>query len=181
MMLLNSGVGEDSWESLGWQGDPTSPFWKRSALGFLWKEWCWSWNSSTLATSCKELDTTDWLNWTDYKICECEIIFFINVYARDLRPGRIRKPVLISLSLFLFKILKISPEYGALKLNLLLKESSAKLEGIKGMCLISRWGRSPGGVHGNPFQYSYLENPMDRGTWQATIRRVSKSWTRLTN
>ena len=32
--------GEDSWESLGLQGDPTSPFWRRSALGFLWKEWC---------------------------------------------------------------------------------------------------------------------------------------------
>ena len=46
------------WESLGLQGDPTSPFWRISALGFLWKEWCWSWNSSTLATSCKEL--THW-------------------------------------------------------------------------------------------------------------------------
>ena len=57
-MLLNCGVGEDSWESLGLQGDPTSPFWRRSALGFLWKEWCWSWNSSTLATSCEEL--THW-------------------------------------------------------------------------------------------------------------------------
>ena len=32
------GVEEDSWESLGLQGDPTSPFWMRSALGFLWKE-----------------------------------------------------------------------------------------------------------------------------------------------
>ena len=51
------GVGEDSWESLGLQGDPTSPFW-RSALGFLWKEWCWSWNSSTLGTACEEL--THW-------------------------------------------------------------------------------------------------------------------------
>ena len=39
-MLLNCGVGEDSWESLGLQGDPTSPFWRRWALGFLWKEWC---------------------------------------------------------------------------------------------------------------------------------------------
>ena len=38
--ILNCGVGEDSWESLGLQGDPTSPFWRRSALGFLWKEWC---------------------------------------------------------------------------------------------------------------------------------------------
>ena len=34
----------------------TSPFWRRSALGFLWKEWCW--NSSTLAASCEEL--THW-------------------------------------------------------------------------------------------------------------------------
>ena len=40
LMLLNYGVGEDSWESLGLQGDPTSPFWRRSALGFLWKDWC---------------------------------------------------------------------------------------------------------------------------------------------
>ena len=54
-MLLNCGVGEDSWESLGLQGDPTSPFWRRSVLGVLWKNWCWSWNSNTLATSCEEL------------------------------------------------------------------------------------------------------------------------------
>ena len=33
-------------------------FWRRSALGFLWKDWCWSWNSNTLATWCKEL--THW-------------------------------------------------------------------------------------------------------------------------
>ena len=39
LMLLNCGVGEDSWESLGLQGDPTSPFSRRSMLGFLWKEW----------------------------------------------------------------------------------------------------------------------------------------------
>ena len=58
LMLLNCGVGEDSWESLGLQGDPTSPFYRRSVLGVLWKEWCLSWNSSTLATSCKEL--THW-------------------------------------------------------------------------------------------------------------------------
>ena len=58
LMLFNCGVGEDSWESLGLQGDPTSPFWRRSALGFLWREWCESWNSSTLATSCEEL--THW-------------------------------------------------------------------------------------------------------------------------
>ena len=50
LMLLNCGVGEDSWESLGLQGDPTSPSY-RSVLGVHWKDWCWSWNSNTLATS----------------------------------------------------------------------------------------------------------------------------------
>ena len=54
LMCLNCDVGEDSWESLELQGDPTIPFWRRSALGFLWNEWCWSWKSSTLATSCEE-------------------------------------------------------------------------------------------------------------------------------
>ena len=57
-MLLNCGVGEDSWASFGLQGDPTSPFWRRSALGFLWKDWCWRWNSNTLATLWEEL--THW-------------------------------------------------------------------------------------------------------------------------
>ena len=40
LMLLNCAVGEDSWESFGLQGDPTSPFWRRSALGVLWRKWC---------------------------------------------------------------------------------------------------------------------------------------------
>ena len=57
-MLLNCGVGEDSWESLGLQGDPTRPFWRRSVLGVHWKDWCWSWSSNTLATWCEEL--THW-------------------------------------------------------------------------------------------------------------------------
>ena len=37
--------------------------------------------------------------------------------------------------------------------------------------------RSPGGRHDNPLQYSGLENPMDRGAWQATVHRVTKSQT----
>ena len=38
--------------------------------------------------------------------------------------------------------------------------------------------RSPGGGNGNPLQYSYLENPMDRGAWHASVHRIGKSWTR---
>ena len=39
--------------------------------------------------------------------------------------------------------------------------------------------RSPGEGHGNPLQYSCLENPMDRGAWRATVHRGAKSRTRL--
>ena len=38
-------------------------------------------------------------------------------------------------------------------------------------------GRSPGAGNGNPLQYSCLENPMDRGAWQAIVHGVAKSWT----
>ena len=44
---------------------------------------------------------------------------------------------------------------------------------------LNRTGRSPGGRHGNPIQYSCLENPMDRRTRQATVHRVEKSCTQL--
>ena len=42
-------------------------------------------------------------------------------------------------------------------------------------------GRSPGEGNGNPLQYSCLENPMDRGAWWATVHRVAKSRTRLSD
>ena len=57
-MLLDCGVGEDSWQSLGLQVNPSSPFWRRLLLGVLWNEWCQIWNSRTLVTSCEEL--THW-------------------------------------------------------------------------------------------------------------------------
>ena len=57
-MLLNCGVGEESWESLRLEGDPTSPFERKSVLKIHWKDWCWSWNSNTLAAWCEEL--TPW-------------------------------------------------------------------------------------------------------------------------
>ena len=42
-------------------------------------------------------------------------------------------------------------------------------------------GRSPGKGNGNPLQYSCLENPMDRGAWQATVHGVAKSQTWLSD
>ena len=43
--------------------------------------------------------------------------------------------------------------------------------------LIPELGRSPRGGHGTPLQYSYLENPVDRGAWQVTVPGVAKNWT----
>ena len=47
--------------------------------------------------------------------------------------------------------------------------------------LIPGLGRSPGGGHGNPLQYSCLGNPIDRGAWQATVHGVIESQTCLSN
>ena len=57
-MILNCGVGENPWESLGLQGDPTSPSFRRSVLDVHWRDSCRSWNSNTLATWWDEL--THW-------------------------------------------------------------------------------------------------------------------------
>ena len=47
--------------------------------------------------------------------------------------------------------------------------------------LIPGWGRCPGAGHGNPLQYSRLENSRDRGAWWAIVHRVAKSRTRLSD
>ena len=49
---------------------------KEISPGVLWREWCWSWNSSTLATSCKELDTTERLHLLTYTV----LVFFFLAY-----------------------------------------------------------------------------------------------------
>ena len=55
------------------------------------------------------------------------------------------------------------------------KESACNAEGARDMGLIPGSERSPGGGNGNPLKYSCLENPMDRGAWQATVHRVTES------
>ena len=57
------------------------------------------------------------------------------------------------------------------------KNLPANAGGIRDEGLIPGSGRSPGRGHGNPLQYSWLENPVNRGAWQATVRRDTKSQT----
>ena len=57
----------------------------------------------------------------------------------------------------------------------MVKNPPANTGDIRDIGLIPGSERSPGGGHDNPVQYSCLENPMDRGAWQATVRRVTKN------
>ena len=62
---------------------------------------------------------------------------------------------------------------------LVVKNLPASAADIRDAGLIPGSGRSPGGGHGNPLQYSCLENPMDTGTWQATVHGITQSWAQL--
>ena len=59
------------------------------------------------------------------------------------------------------------------------KESTCNAEDLRDLGSIPGLKRSPGGGHGNPLQYSCLENPIDRGAWWATAHGVAQSWTWL--
>ena len=65
------------------------------------------------------------------------------------------------------------------QVTLVVKNPSANAEDARDAGWIPGSGRSPGGGHGNPLQYSCLENPTDRGVWWATAYRVEKSQTWL--
>ena len=60
-----------------------------------------------------------------------------------------------------------------------IKSLSAKTEDARDLVSISGSGRFPGQGNGNPLQYSSLGNPMDRGSWWATVHEAAKSWTQL--
>jgi len=62
---------------------------------------------------------------------------------------------------------------------LVVKNPPANAGGIRDAGSILGWGRSLGGGHGNSFQYSCLENPMNRGAWWARVHKVTKRWTQL--
>ena len=57
----------------------------------------------------------------------------------------------------------------------MVKKPPANERDLRDVGSIPGLGRSPGGGHGNPLQFSCLENPMDRGAWWATVNRATKS------
>ena len=63
----------------------------------------------------------------------------------------------------------------------MVKDPPASAGDRRDLGLIPELGRPPGGGHGNPLQYSCLENPVDRGAWRAIVHGVTKSRMRMSN
>ena len=75
----------------------------------------------------------------------------------------------------------VSPAFGtrwAFSVVLMVKNPPANAGDVREAGSIPGWEDPPGG-HGNPLQYSCLENPMDIGAWQRTVHPIAKSQTRL--
>ena len=165
--------------SLGLQGDPTSTFWRRSALEFLWKEWCWSWNSSTLATSCEELthwrilwcweglgaggegDDPGWDGWMASLTQWTWVWANFRSWWWTGRPGVLQ-----------FMGSQIVGHDWVTELNWMLhkdfpvgSDSKVSVYNVVDAGLIPGLERSPGEGNGNPLQDYCLENPVDRGAW----------------
>ena len=91
------------------------------------------------------------------------------VYVREGERNREKDGEMEGWLLFSFLISK--SEIGSVVKNL--PASAGDLGSIPGL------GRSPGGGNGNPLQYSWMDDPMDRGAWQAVVHGVTKTQTRL--
>ena len=68
---------------------------------------------------------------------------------------------------------------AAPQVALVLKNPPANAGSIRDVGLIPGLGRTPGGGNGNSLQYSFLENPMDRGAWQPTVHGAANRWAQL--
>ena len=66
---------------------------------------------------------------------------------------------------------------GVSQAALTIKNPPANAGDIRDLGFIPGLGRFPGEGHGNSLHYSYLENPMDGGSWRDTVHRVAKSLT----
>ena len=77
----------------------------------------------------------------------------------------------------MFIIILRLPQWENMYIEILVKNLPANAGDLRDAGSVPGLGRSPGGGHGNPVQYSCLENPMHRGAWQATVHRVAQSRT----
>ena len=118
-----------------------------------------------------------------WKICWLHLIYFACspcsvIIVHSLRPGPSPR-ALLSMNMISDTIVDHYIQYPqwASQVALVVKNPPANVGDMRDAGLIPGLGRSPGGEHGTPLQYSCLENPMDRGAWWATVHGVAKSQT----
>ena len=76
---------------------------------------------------------------------------------------------------------ELAVSYGASQVALVVKNPLANAGHIRDASSIPESGRSPEAGHGNPLQYSCVDNYLDRGAWRAKVHRVAKIQTQLSN
>ena len=153
--------------ALGLQGDPTSQLQRKSALNVHWKNWCWSWNSNTLATWCEELthwkrpwcwerlkaggegDDRGWDSWMASPTQWTWVSVGSGSWWGTGKPG-IQKSMGSQ---------KVGHDWATEQLHFHFSYS----------CI--------GQGNGNPLQYSCLENPRDGRAWQAAVYGVAQNQT----
>ena len=80
---------------------------------------------------------------------------------------------------FIYTIMGSSVLFWDFQVTPVVKNPPANARGLRDACSIPESGRSSGGGHGNPLQYSGLENPHGQRSWRATVHEVAQSRTRL--
>ena len=166
LMLLNYGVGKDSWESLGLQGDTTSPSYRRSLLGVHWKDWCWSWNSNTLATWCEEL--------TRWKRPWC----WEGLGAGEEGDNRRCDGWMASPTRWAWVWVNSGSWWWTGRPGVLRFMGSQSRTRLSDWTELN-WTLNCREGNGNPLQYSCLENPRDREACWAAVYRVAQGRTQL--
>ena len=113
-------VLEKTCESPGLQGDPTSPFWRRSVLNIHWKAWCWSWNSNTFATWYKELSHIQLFATPWTTACQASLSFTISRVCSNSCPLNQWCYPTISSSVIPFSCFQSFPASGSFLMSQLL-------------------------------------------------------------